>query len=56
MLLAGSAVRVLLPLLAPAWYRGWVGLAQLLWLLAFGLFLARFLPILARPRVDGQPG
>jgi uncharacterized protein involved in response to NO len=56
LLLAGTAVRVLLPLLVPAWYRDWVGLAQLLWLLAFGLFLARFLPMLARPRVDGQPG
>ncbi len=56
LLLAATAVRVLLPLLAPAWYRDWVGLAQLLWLLAFALFLVRFLPILARPRVDGQPG
>jgi uncharacterized protein involved in response to NO len=56
LLQAGAVVRVLLPLLYPAGYRVWVGLAQALWLLAFGLFLYRLLPMLLRPRVDGQPG
>ncbi|MGB5510172.1 MAG: NnrS family protein [Woeseiaceae bacterium] len=27
-----------------------------LWVLAFGIFLYRYLPMLVRPRIDGQPG
>lgn len=55
-LLAGAVTRVLLPLLDPAHYAIWIGLAQGLWLLAFMVFLYRFLPMLFQPRPDGQPG
>jgi uncharacterized protein involved in response to NO len=55
-LLAGAVTRVLLPLLDPAHYTIWIGLAQGLWLLAFMVFLYRFLPMLLQPRPDGQPG
>ena len=55
-LLAGAAVRVLLPLLDPHHYPWWVGLAQLLWVAAFALWLAVYLPMWLRPRIDGQPG
>lgn len=54
--MAGAAARVLLPLLDPAHYRAWIGIAQCLWLLAFLLFLYVFLPMLAQPRADGRPG
>jgi uncharacterized protein involved in response to NO len=27
-----------------------------LWVLAFGLFLYRYLPMLMQPRIDGKPG
>jgi uncharacterized protein involved in response to NO len=56
MLLAGVAVRVLLPLLDAGHYLWWVGLAQLLWVAAFAMFLVVFLPMWLGPRVDGQPG
>jgi uncharacterized protein involved in response to NO len=31
-------------------------IAGTLWTLAFGIFLAVYSPILARPRIDGKPG
>ena len=37
-------------------YRLGVSLAALFWVLAFGLFVILYLPILARPRADGRPG
>lgn len=55
-LLAGSVVRILLPLLDPAHYHVWIGLSQGLWLIAFSLFAYIFLPMLVRPRIDGKPG
>jgi uncharacterized protein involved in response to NO len=33
-----------------------MGLSQLLWVMAFSLFLWVFLPMLFRPRTDGQFG
>ena len=37
-------------------YRSMVILSGVLWILAFALFLARYLPMLLRPRADGKPG
>jgi uncharacterized protein involved in response to NO len=48
--------RVALPLLFPAAWTAGITLAGLLWMAAFGLFSALYLPILLRPRVDGKPG
>jgi uncharacterized protein involved in response to NO len=56
LLLVSSIVRVGLPWLDTAHYVFWIGLSQLLWILAFTLFLWVFLPMLYRPRTDGQFG
>ncbi|MDH5515977.1 MAG: NnrS family protein, partial [Gammaproteobacteria bacterium] len=56
LLFAGSLARILLPLLAPAHYKAWIGLSQGLWVVAFSLFLFTYLPMLVRARVDGRPG
>jgi uncharacterized protein involved in response to NO len=56
LLLVSSIVRVGLPWLDTAHYVFWIGLSQLLWILAFTLFLWVFLPMLYRPRSDGQFG
>ncbi len=48
--------RVLMPLLMPDWYRQSLMLSGGLWGAAFLLFVLVYLPILIRPRVDGQPG
>lgn len=37
-------------------YQTLVNLSGLVWALAFVLFLARYLPMLVQPRVDGKPG
>jgi uncharacterized protein involved in response to NO len=51
-----ALIRVALPLLFPAAYAQMIELAGLAWILAFGLFVAIYAPILLRPRVDGKPG
>ena len=56
LLLVGSVFRVVLPLLDAAHYVFWMGVSQLLWVSAFSRFLWVFLPMLWRPRVDGQLG
>jgi uncharacterized protein involved in response to NO len=34
----------------------WWQVSALLWIVVFGIFLYRYLPILTRPRADGKPG
>lgn len=48
--------RVALPLLFPAAYTQVMTVAGLVWIAAFGLFVAVYAPMLLRPRVDGKPG
>lgn len=55
-LIIGALVRVVLPLLAAAYYALWIGLSQLFWMVAFALFLAVYAPILVKPRIDGKYG
>ena len=56
LLVIGSIVRVVLPLFDAARYTLWMGLSQVLWMLAFFLFMVIFLRMLYQPRADGQPG
>jgi uncharacterized protein involved in response to NO len=51
-----ALVRVAAPLLLPQHYAQALAAAGLLWIAAFGLFAARYAPMLVRPRVDGKPG
>ena len=53
---AAAAVRVLVPLFAPAAYISSVVLAAALWSAAFAVFTVAYFPILSRPRLDGKPG
>jgi uncharacterized protein involved in response to NO len=50
-----ALVRVVAAFGAIPWHAG-VGISSLLWMLAFGIFLARYGRILASPRADGKPG
>ena len=56
LILAGAVVRVIFPILFPAQYLILIGISQVLWIAAFGLFVIFFTPILIKPRIDGQPG
>ena len=56
LLLLGAVARVILPLFSMAMYTHWIAISQLLWLLAFCLFLYIYLPMLITPRIDGRDG
>ncbi len=56
LVLGAAAVRVLVPLLAPALLLHAVLASAALWAAGFGLFALRYAPVLARPRLDGKPG
>lgn len=52
-----AIVRVAAPMLLDAgWYMPALVVSGVLWSLSFLLFLVVYLPILARPRLDGRPG
>ena len=51
-----ALARVFVPLALPAAYVGATLVAAAFWFLAFALFVAAYVPILTRPRLDGQPG
>jgi uncharacterized protein involved in response to NO len=53
---AAALARVVLPLVVPGWYVAAIVLSALLWSAAFALFTVVYVPILTRPRLDGQPG
>ena len=54
--IAGSIVRVLLPLFVPQFYSLWISLSQILWIISFGFFVFIYAPILYKPRIDGKYG
>ena len=51
-----ALTRVVPALLWPSQYPLWLGLSGGLWILAFGIFLWVYGPMLIGPRVDGRPG
>ena len=53
---AAAVVRSLAPLLFPAAYGALVAISAALWFAAFAVFTVVYIPILTRPRLDGQPG
>ena len=55
-LFAGACVRILAVWALPQWYWWWIVIAQCLWMLAFGLFIWLYAPMLIKPRVDKRYG
>lgn len=51
-----AVVRVLVPLAFPSLQTAAIHLSGALWILAYGLFLAVYMPMLRAARVDGEPG
>ena len=49
-------VRVLIPVALTDWYGSAVNISIWLWLTAFALFIAVYMPILVQARPDGEPG
>jgi len=55
-LLLGVIVRVIFPLFNMDLYVYWVGISQLLWMIAFAIFVYVYAPMLLSARVDGRDG
>jgi len=53
-MIAAFVARVVMPQLHPAGYAMWLHLTATCWLVAFGLLLWRYAPVLLAPRVDGR--
>jgi uncharacterized protein involved in response to NO len=51
-----AAVRVFLPFVFPQAYVTLIVVSGALWSAAFAIFTLAYIPILSRPRLDGQPG
>ncbi|MCB1583768.1 MAG: NnrS family protein [Marinicella sp.] len=56
LLVISTLLRVFLPLFNVIPYSQVILLSGLLWILAFGLFFVRYLPVWLKPRIDGKPG
>jgi len=55
-LFIGGVLRIIMPMIAPAAYPIWITASQVLWLLAFAVFIVVFAPMLLQARVDGRKG
>ncbi len=55
-ILIGAIFRVILPIFFVDQYAIWIIIAQIMWLMAFGLFLIIYTPILISKRADGKLG
>lgn len=53
---AGAVVRVFFPLFDEHHYVLWIGISQVLWMVAFILYLVFYAKVLISPRPDGKPG
>jgi len=56
LILLAGVLRTLGPWLWPGDSLSYYNLSGLAWILAYGLFVLTYLPILTRPRLDGRPG
>jgi uncharacterized protein involved in response to NO len=55
-LLVGVIVRVIFPLFNMDLYIYWIGISQLLWMIAFAIFVVVYAPMFLSARVDGRDG
>lgn len=55
-LTSGAIVRVVFPLFSMDLYVYWIGLSQVMWMLAFALFVYAYAPMLLTARIDGRDG
>lgn len=56
LLLLAAVVRVVFPLFNMSMYVYWVGLSQVLWIVAFAIFIIVYAPMFLTSRVDGRDG
>ncbi len=56
LLMVGAFFRIIIPLLEQQHYSWWIGIAQVLWVIAFTIVFIVYLPMLLKARVDKRPG
>jgi len=56
LMVLGGVCRVLLPILDMDHYVTWILLSQILWSIAYLIFVIAYARILIKPRIDGQFG
>lgn len=56
LLILGAIFRVIAPLIETENYIIWIGISQVLWILSYLIFVITYLPMLIKPRIDGQFG
>ncbi len=56
LILFSALFRVVMPLVVMSNYTLWIGISQILWICSFVVFSFVYIPMLIRPRVDGQYG
>ncbi len=55
-LFSGGIIRVIFPIIDMSHYMLWIKWSHVHWLIAFGIFVFLYIPVLIAPRVDGKPG
>jgi len=55
-LVLGTIIRVLFPIFNMEFYVYWIGLSQLLWMVAFTIFVLLYAPMFLSARLDGRDG
>lgn len=55
-IISAGLVRVLLPMINPAWLHYTAMAAGSLWVMAYAIFVVYYTPILCKPRIDNRPG
>jgi uncharacterized protein involved in response to NO len=53
---AAAVVRVSMVFLPAVYYQAFINSSGLMWSVAFGVFLWKYIPVFTRSRVDGKPG
>ena len=56
LILLATVFRVFMPLVIMTQYTLWVGISQVFWILSFLVFTFVYIPMLIKPRIDGQYG
>ena len=55
-LVIGGLCRIFLPIIDMDHYTAWILLSQILWIIAYLIFVINYAKILSKPRIDGQFG
>jgi uncharacterized protein involved in response to NO len=56
LILLSALFRVVMPLVVMSNYTLWIGISQILWISSFVIFSFVYIPMLIKPRIDGQYG